>query len=148
MQSEITVTKALMPPVCPYCHQLSEAVTGTAIYPKRRDLKDRLFYRCVRCDAYVGSHQKSGIPFGRLANKELRLAKQAVHAAFDPLWKRKVIVQSVTKKQARSAGYKWLAEQLKIPASECHIGMFDLELCGRALTILSTGNQAHAAPSP
>ena len=50
------------------------------------------------------------------------------HAAFDPIWK------SGTKK--RGSAYAWLADQLGIPARECHIGEFDVETCARVVQII------------
>lgn len=65
---------------------------------------DKQFYLCAPCDAYVGCHQGTTNAPGRLANTELRAAKMAAHAAFDPLW------QSGAKK--RGAAYAWLATAL------------------------------------
>lgn len=46
----------------------------------------------------------------------------AAHEAFDRLWQRKIERDGVSKKKARAAGYKWLAEQLGLSAMDCHIG--------------------------
>lgn len=106
---------------CDYCGELAELVTGKRIYPHRKDLYDRYFYLCKPCDAYVGTHKNTTIPLGRLANSELRLAKMFAHRSFDPLWK--------TGQMNRSKAYRWLARQLDIDASECHIGMFTIAQC-------------------
>ncbi|MFB5268120.1 zinc-finger-containing protein [Paenibacillus enshidis] len=39
--------------------------------------------------AYVGVHDGTDIPLGRLANRELRELKKQCHALFDPVWKNK-----------------------------------------------------------
>jgi hypothetical protein len=86
----------------------------------------------------VGVHKGTDKPLGRMANKELRGWKGRAHAAFDPLWKRKLELyrhEGATKGWARGTGYKWLAGQLGIPAQECHIAMFDVEMCKRVVEV-------------
>lgn len=112
-------------PICPYCEAMSELVTGERVYPHRPDLAKKFFYLCEDCDAYVGCHPNSRRPLGRLANAELRRWKRRVHAALDPLWKRGSM--------NRSEAYEWLAGALGIPQRECHVGMFDVETCRRAV---------------
>ena len=108
-------------PICPYCKRFSVRVTGEEVYPHRADLFCLSFYSCKGCDAYVGCHKGTIKPLGRLANKELRKAKSEAHRAFDPLWK----FGDIKRKEA----YKWLAETLNVESSDCHIGMFDIEMC-------------------
>ena len=108
-------------PICPYCGKFSKKVTGKEIYPHRNDLFKLCFYSCATCDAYVGTHKGTTKPLGRLANKELREAKSVAHRAFDPLWK--------LGRMKRKEAYKWLAETLNIDAEDCHIGMFDIDMC-------------------
>ena len=111
---------------CPYCNNKAILVTGKIIYPHRPDLADRTFWLCGPCDAYVGTHKNSNNkPLGRLANAELRKAKQKVHNHFDPLWK--------SGRMSRSKAYEWLAKELGISKSKCHIGMFDIMMCERAI---------------
>lgn len=114
--------------ICDYCGNLAEKCSGADIYPHRQDLFGRSFLRCVPCGAYVGCHEKTGEPFGRLANKALRAAKVKAHAAFDPLWK-------AGKLQSRSVAYAWLATIMGIHKNECHIGMFDENLCAQVVVI-------------
>ncbi|WP_019583818.1 zinc-finger-containing protein [Thioalkalivibrio sp. ALE16] len=121
---------AALTPLCPYCGGWSERVAGRDLYPHRADLFERTFYRCDPCDAHVGCHPGTGKPLGRLANAALRRAKSQAHAAFDPIWKNGAM--------SRSQAYSWLARQMALPKSECHIGDFDegqcaavVELCRR-----------------
>lgn len=107
--------------VCPYCDKPAELVFGSAIYPHRPDLFKKKFYLCKPCDAYVGCHPDTAKPLGRLANAELRIFKRKAHAAFDPIWKRGDM--------SRTKAYKWLSEKLNIAPQNCHIGMFDVDLC-------------------
>lgn len=121
--------------ICPYCNNPAKLVNGSAVYPRYPALADKLFWQCKPCDAYVGVHAGSERPLGRLANAELRKEKMAAHAAFDPLWKRKMARDGIPKKAARAKAYKWLAEALSIPREECHIGMMDIARCKRVVEI-------------
>lgn len=53
----------------------------------------------------------------------LARARVAAHSAFDPLWK--------DKHMTRSDAYRWLAAQLGIAPSACHILYFDEATCAR-----------------
>lgn len=114
-------------PICPYCKKFSQKVTGERIYPQRADLFSKTFYLCAPCNAYVGCHDGTAQPLGRLADAKLRKAKLMAHDAFDPWWK--------SKKMKRGEAYRWLAQQLGIDGSDCHIGMFDLETCQKVIDI-------------
>jgi hypothetical protein len=111
--------------LCPYCSQSAQLVTGAVIYPHRPDLHHKQFWSCQPCDAYVGCHGTSSNPLGRLANAELRSAKKMAHAAFDPLWREGGMT--------RTEAYAWLSKELGIPSEECHVGMFDVEMCNRVI---------------
>lgn len=115
-----------MTPACPYCGADAKETTGAAIYPHIPRLHGKKLYACEPCGAWVGCYENSDKPLGRLADATLRRAKMAAHQALDPLWKGT---------RRRSAVYKWLARELGIPASECHIGMFDVAMCQRVITI-------------
>jgi hypothetical protein len=67
-----------------------------------------------------------------LANAELRAARSAVHKVLDPLW--------LKKRMTRLEAYAMLATKLELTEDECHVGMFDLETCTKALIAL----QSHA----
>ena len=118
---------------CPYCQGPVALVTGEVIYPHQPDLHDKRFWRCAPCDAYVGCHPGTDKPLGRLANAELRKAKQAAHRVFDPLWK--------SKKMKRSAAYGLLAQRLGISKNQCHIGYFDIDTCKRVVQVLQPKEQ-------
>lgn len=116
--------------ICDYCGEKTQLVAGKEIYLHRPDLYKKNFYICKPCDAYVGCHRNTTKPLGRLANKELRRAKNNAHVVFDPLWK--------SKKMSRHSAYKWLAEKLQIEPRKCHIGMFDVEMCKRVISVLTS----------
>jgi len=126
---------------CDYCGGQAKLVKGKKVYPHRNDLAGLNFWYCDNGHdpAYVGCHKKnrnhghSGIePLGRLANAKLRNAKSMAHGAFDPLWRHG---SERRKFKSRKRAYNWLADQLKIDASECHIGMFNEEMCGKVMEV-------------
>lgn len=131
-------------PICPYCGTLGVLCTGLDVYPHRRDLWRKKFWRCPSCpDVWVGCHPpavdgKGGgqgdgtVPLGRLADGALRSAKQQAHAAFDPLWKGGPM--------KRRQAYAWLAKELGIPGEDCHIGMFEADLCMRVIEAVARFN--------
>ena len=135
---------------CPYCHQPAALVTGTAIYPRRADLASLKFHQCAPCAAYVGCHKPGDfavvggkkvvsdgtLALGRLANAELRRAKQQAHAAFDPLWQ----ARTMGRKQA----YAWLAKQLGLHQVAAHIGEFDVDQCMRVVEACERFNRGEA----
>jgi hypothetical protein len=118
--------------VCDYCGKDAPLVSGKTVYPHRPDLYAKQFYQCGPCDAMVGCHPGTTKPLGRLANAELRKAKMAAHAAFDPIWK--------GGKMKRGSAYAWLADQLGIRQQECHIGMFDVAMCARVIDACANFN--------
>ena len=113
---------------CQHCGCEASLVTGREIYPHRPDLFHKSFWLC-QCGAYVGTHPGTTNPLGRPSNADLRKAKSAAHAAFDPLWKRGDV--------GRKAAYRWLGEQLGIPFPEVHIGWFDEATCRRVVEVCS-----------
>ena len=124
---------------CPYCKIRAKLVDSKVVYGRSYGP----IWLCRPCDAWVGCHKDSNehVPLGRLANKELRLWKVRAHSAFDPLWARKIKRDSCSKSKARKSAYIWLAEKLQIPVKECHIGMFDVEICREVVAICgSAGN--------
>jgi zinc-finger-containing domain len=121
-------------PVCPYCGSKAELVSSAKVYQGRDFGKIWCCSQWPSCDSYVGADD-DGKPLGRLANKELRRWKILAHAAFDPLWKAKSIRSKMPEGKAKGKGYQWLALQLGIPSSECHIAMFDVDMCKRVVEL-------------
>lgn len=129
-------------PKCPYCGATAKLVGGEVIYPHREDLYHLRFWECAPCDARVGVHRGTVTPLGRLANAELRTAKQMAHAAFDPLWKNwRDAYPEISrgpralraKQKARSRAYEWMADAMGLKQEDAHIGMFDVEQCQRLI---------------
>ncbi len=119
---------------CRYCRAEAPLLRfGDAGYPYRCDYGPT--YVCVPCGAWVGCHRGTTKALGGLANAELRQAKIDAHAAFDPLWQRKIARDKCNKGHARRAGYKWLADQLGLPVSKTHIGYMSLEECRKVVEV-------------
>lgn len=125
--------RSTAPVVCPYCGKAARHLANSSPVYGGTDYGP--VWVCWPCDAWVGCH-KGGTgttPLGRLADKELRRAKVAAHAAFDPLWRAKMRREGCSQGEARSAAYRWLSEQLGLPRKETHIGMFDVAMCARVV---------------
>ena len=57
--------------------------------------------------------------------------KYRVHQYLDGIW-----ILSNKKNKARTSMYKWLAVQMNIPRSKCHVRYFNKEQCKEAIKIL------------
>ena len=117
---------------CPYCRSPAQLVGGDTVYPHLPYLSAKKFWHCARDAAWVGCHEGTERPFGTLANAELRTARMAAHAAFDPIWQSGEV--------RRVAAYWWLALKLRIDIQGCHIGQFDLETCQHVIKICKDYN--------
>lgn len=113
---------------CDYCGWKAEFVDSKVIYGRSYGM----VYLCRNCMAYVGVHKGTAKPLGRLANAQLRYWKKQAHAAFDPLW------QYGQFKGHRNVAYAWLAERMRLPVEQIHIGMFDVGDCKRVIAICNT----------
>lgn len=120
---------------CPYCHKEPKLVKGVKMYPMRPDLAQKYFYLCEPCEAWVGCHPTSTVPLGRLANADLRRAKMLIHESFDRIWREEY--------KTRSQAYSWLAGELDIPVQDCHIGLFDIATCFRAIEICNNFHECN-----
>lgn len=111
--------------LCDYCGKPAVLVDSAIVYEGR---SYGMIWYCKGCQAWVGCHQGTNKPLGRLANAELRVQKRLAHAAFDPIWRGKT---SFT----RRAAYAWLAEEMGLPIERTHIGMFDVDQCKQVIKI-------------
>jgi len=123
-------------PRCVECQSWNvRMTTGEEVYPNRPDLHDRQLWIC-ECGAYVGCHKGTDYtPLGRPGGPETRKAREAAHAAFDPLYKRVADRDNLNIGHARNRGYRFLAEQLGIERADCHISMMDAAMCRRVVEI-------------
>lgn len=106
---------------CPYCKNKATLTSGKKLFPHLPDLKSKMFYVCEPCNARVGCHERTLLPFGSLAKPELRKLRTEAHKAFDLIWKSGAM--------DRKEAYQWLSEQLKTHLYDTHIGMFDKAQC-------------------
>ena len=64
--------------------------SGCEIYPHRQDLSNLPFWKCDKCNNFVGCHHKTKnriAPLGCVPTKELKSARSHIHKILDPLWK-------------------------------------------------------------
>lgn len=109
--------------ICQYCKKEAEKVSGEVIYPHRDDLKEKWFYYCKPCKAWVGCH-RDGKPFGTLAKELLRNKRSRAHFYFDRFWR-----GSKSPQERRKLEYAWLSKEMGTPVEETHIGLFNIEQC-------------------
>lgn len=118
----------LYPTICNLCGGKVIYTSNSVIYG--REYGSGKCYLCTNCGAYVGTHKpRPKEALGLLANKEMREMKVKCHSLFDERWKSK-------KHKSRRKAYEQLANQLKIPVSECHFGYFDMDMLNKAYEIL------------
>lgn len=119
------------PSICRYCGGVIRRVSAQKVYgdaaASRLKLWDELFYQCQNCNARVGCHRGTTRPLGNVANEVLRLKRMETHQVFDAFWKHR--------RMSRTAAYKWLAEQMKLPAEKAHIGGFEMDQCQQVIDI-------------
>jgi len=121
--------------VCAECGGVDVVcVSGDVIYPHRPDLHAKWFWRCA-CGAHVGCHRDTQKPLGTPAGPATRKARNQAHAAFDALWKRKAARDQVSAREARKAGYTWLAKQMGLEREDTHIGMFTVAQCAQVVAL-------------
>ena len=123
---------------CPYCGGKAHLRDASSIYHSFK-YRGKMFVceNFPKCDSYVGCHPNTTKPLGRMANKKLRTMKSKAHEYFDPLWKKRVFARKKSLSYNRTKAYKWLAEQLDLPESKCHIGLFDVDMCRKVIDVCS-----------
>lgn len=93
-----------------------------------RDSHFGLFWGCSRYPACRGKHgaHPDGRPLGTPATLEVRQARMAAHAAFDPLWQGGGM--------RRPDAYRWLTRAMG-RKEQVHIGEFGLEECAEVVRL-------------
>ncbi len=127
---------------CPYCEIPTEFLASSASVYGGTDFGP--VYRCRKCGARCGCHKGMTRPLGKPANARLRELRMDVHALFDPVWRRRLARKRAldpryNQGMARGGRYKKLAQLLGIAKDECHIGLFDEDMCRRAIEIIKSG---------
>jgi len=71
---------------CNHCGKEAEWVENKEVYGRNYG-DSYMIWLCRPCDAYVGCHQNTKTPKGKmLAKKDLREARKRAHLVIDPLW--------------------------------------------------------------
>lgn len=120
---------------CPYCGAEVILRDATFIYHNSKSKDWGNMWVCSnypKCNSYVGCHQGTSLPLGRLANERLRTLKMEAHKQFDPIWKSGLM--------NRKDAYKWLSSMLGISMEECHIGLFDIKMCQKVIHLCKKQN--------
>jgi|SRR6185312_926919 len=134
------MVKPVSPPICPYCGGDAVLVAGSVIYGDRRDqdLADKKFWYCAGDAAWIGAQAKTERPLGTMADADLRAAREAAHQHFDWLVRAAARRDNIGYFRAQGHAYKWLREQMQLPASErCDIEFFDAAKCARVVEIFA-----------
>lgn len=114
---------------CQYCGRPLVLTTGAEVYrDKYPKLVDKPFWACWPCGAWVGCHPATELPLGTNAKKELRKARQIVHAAFDLLWQGN---KKKAPQMTRSEAYEWLRQTMGLDEETGHIAMMDEAQCNQ-----------------
>lgn len=93
---------------------LANMVTGKTIYPYRPVLWELVIYQCPVCKNYVGTHKKSGIPLGFIANKSLKKQRIIIHNMLDPLWETGALRRhKVYDRISKKLGYRYHTANIK-----------------------------------
>lgn len=112
---------------CWYCGREAKLIPGDELYGDKNP-EGKLYWKCEPCNAWVGCHKGTDRPLGELAKFPLRKARAKTHRTMD--WLRRETGMS------RSEAYRWLSEALNLDKRDCHIGMFDRDLCYRAVEVM------------
>lgn len=116
------MTEALMVPALPQC-----PVHKRSMVLKKRE---RHQYECPVIDCDVVCHMgTTSTP----ADLKTRVMRYHAHLVFDKFWVN-------NDQQGRTRLYQKLAKELGIPDAECHIGMFDAEMCRKVQEIVGRWN--------
>ena len=129
------------PEICRYCGGVVRLVNAEQIYgivaAKRLNLIGEHIYQCQNCNARVGCHKGTTRPLGDVANEALRLKRIETHHVFDAYWK--------SQHMTRGDAYKWLSQQMRLPAREAHIGGFEMDQCQTVIAMCGAQSEADAA---
>ena len=112
-----------IPTICRYCGGKVTLSTTAELYEKSNDP----IFLCLNCNAYVSARRDTLLPMGKLANAVLRMKRRETHDVFDRFWK--------TQGMSRTQGYRWLAEELKMPEKYAHIAHFEMDNCERVIQL-------------
>ena len=112
---------------CPYCGAATTIRPAAEIYGDPTCTKELYV-----CNTYVGMHEGTRVPYGMMANGDLRNLRIRAHRKFDQIWQTGIMT--------RDTAYRWLADIFCVGLGDAHIGMFGeykckqlIEECDRVL---------------
>lgn len=138
------VVPPMTAPICP-CGTTASLTTGKEIYPGRLDLEDKPIWLCRICGNYVGCHPGTFRSLGVPADAKTRKARMLLHhRMIDPVWTTATryyqpeneAAANKIRKIARHRVYAYIGEKLGLPRGDVHTGMFTIEQCREAWTIM------------
>lgn len=103
------------PVFCQACGKIQtcDLVTGKEIYPHRKDLYQKHFYRCPVCKNYVGVHIGTDIPLGTIPTLQVRKLRMMIHQNLDPIWRQHLMTRSELYAEiSRRLGYNYHTSNL------------------------------------
>lgn len=119
------------PQICPFCGRSVKRVHSSQVFYNNNGNNDGFYYVCSGwpiCSAYTKEDPILKKPTSTMADKKTRLKRQEAHYWFDQLHKG----YGMTKSEA----YEWLADELQIRRANCHIGLFDIKMCNKVISVV------------
>jgi len=124
--------------ICPYCKNPADFRYDSKMIYHGKDYGP--IYICFHCDAYIGCKKGTYIPFGRLANAELRLWRKKFSEVFDPKWTSpRMSLLKEYGSTVKAKAYFRLSRILKIPYQQCHLGNFNVQIIKKAIDLIEAG---------
>lgn len=121
-------------PVTCFCGSPAHLHSNSKLY-NGKEYGNGKAYICDRfpaCRGSVGVHP-NGKPLGTIPDPQTKQLRIKLHAIVDPLWRDQT---ERPKKKARGSVYGWLQRISGLSAAECHIGMFDAEMCLKMMKLI------------
>jgi hypothetical protein len=121
-------------PVTCFCGSPAHLHNNKKLYGKEYG-KVPYAYICDRfpvCRGSVGVHPQ-GKPLGTIPDPQTKAMRIKLHAIIDPLWRDQT---QRSKKKARGSVYGWLRRISGLSAEECHVGMFDADMCLKMMMLI------------
>lgn len=116
-----------------FCGSTAHIQSNSMIYG--REYGNGKAYICDRwpeCDGAIGTDPQ-GKPLGTMCDGKTRKLRRKLHAIVDPLWRN----QDRPKRKARGSVYGWIQRITGMSPKECHIAMFDAEMCVKVLGLIA-----------
>lgn len=118
-----------VPEQCDVCCSINIVYTNNdVVYGKTYGEWPKCYY-CNDCRSMVGCHPGTNLPLGRMADRATRSLRRRAHDEFDRIWKDGLL--------PRTKAYQWLARELQIHESECHLSQLSKDQLKDVMTLSS-----------